>query len=230
MIRTPSMWIVLTLSMGILLAMTACVSSRYVANPSTTPPEVILQGVTEDLAITLRNVIVPDGVGSWVKGAKWTEWVLTFNTSADVRVERIALIDARGVYVNSNVTSLQDLESTTERMAQDWKTGTVNLAAGALQFVPIPFLTYGVYLGNMMYSSYARTADYDAIQQEFRKRTLPLPLDLGRGADVTGSAFFPLLPQPRTLAIKYHTSKGETELKLPLDQLGTLAPETPKKQ
>jgi hypothetical protein len=65
----------------------------------------------------------------------------------------------------------------------------------------------------MTYSSYAQTADYDAIQQEFRKRSLPSPLDLSPGADVTGSAFFPLLPYPKTLAMKDHTSKGEAELK-----------------
>jgi hypothetical protein len=66
---------------------------------------------------------------------------------------------------------------------------------------------------NMTYSSYAQTADYDAIQHEFRKRSLPSPLDLSPGADVTGSAFFPLLPQPKTLAMKDHTSKGEAERK-----------------
>jgi hypothetical protein len=65
----------------------------------------------------------------------------------------------------------------------------------------------------MTYSSYAQTADYDAIQQEFRKRSLPSPLDLSPEADVTGSAFFPLLPQPKTLTMKDHTSKGEAELK-----------------
>jgi hypothetical protein len=66
---------------------------------------------------------------------------------------------------------------------------------------------------NMTDSSDAQTADYDAIQQEFRKRSLPSPLDLSPQADVTGSAFFPLLPQPKTLAMKDHTSKGEAELK-----------------
>jgi hypothetical protein len=45
------------------------------------------------------------------------------------------------------------------------------------------------------------------------KRRLPSPLDLSPGADVTGSAFFPLLPQPKALAMKDHTSKGEAELK-----------------
>jgi hypothetical protein len=64
---------------------------------------------------------------------------------------------------------------------------------------------------NMTYSSYAQTADYDAMQQEFRKRSLPSLLDLSPGADVTGSAFFPLLPQPKALAMKDHTSKGEAE-------------------
>jgi hypothetical protein len=78
-------------------------------------------------------------------------------------------------------------------------------------------------------SSNAQTAD-DAMQQECRKRRRPSPLDLSRGADVPGSTFFPLLPQPKTLAMKYHTSKGEAELQLPLEPLGTLPPDTPKKQ
>jgi hypothetical protein len=61
----------------------------------------------------------------------------------------------------------------------------------------------------MTYSSDAQTADDDAIQQEFRKRSLPSPLDLSPEAEVTGSAFFPLLPQPKTLAIRIIPLRGK---------------------
>lgn len=80
-----------------------CATTRHIANPQSPPPELGLRAAMEDVEVKIHHVIVPDGPGSWVQGAKWTEWVVSIANrgQGDVAIGRISVIDSSGVYVDS---------------------------------------------------------------------------------------------------------------------------------
>ncbi len=54
-----------------------------------------------------------------------------------------------------------------------------------------------------------------AIKKEFDRRRLPLPLKLGPGGTRTGTLFFPMIPNPQALTLRWTgTADGETALDL----------------
>jgi hypothetical protein len=55
-----------------------------------------------------------------------------------------------------------------------------------------------------------------AIKKEFNRRRLPLPLTLGPGETRTGSFFFPMVPNPRALTVRWTSSAGEGDTSLEL--------------
>jgi hypothetical protein len=84
MLGKGAAWSKLITSVCILLGITACATTKYIANPTAPPSESALRAATDDLALAVRYVIVPDGQGAWSKGAKWDEWVLALKTQTDL--------------------------------------------------------------------------------------------------------------------------------------------------
>jgi hypothetical protein len=68
------------------------------------------------------------------------------------------------------------------------------------------------------------------IKAEFDRRRLPLPLTLAPGETRTGSLFFPMVPNPRSLDLNWSNESGSGDSVLALDFLHGLhvpAPKTP---
>jgi hypothetical protein len=139
--------------------------------------------------------------------------------------------------VGSQYASVYQLESESEMLAKGYKdffvgsaggTAMVQAGAGAAaqaaistgSMIPIYGLSYLSTVPGFL-GPYLEAKDREAIEAEFAKRRLPSPLELSGGASLTGNVFFPLVPQPRALVITYRTAEGETQLKLPLEQLWT---------
>jgi hypothetical protein len=55
-----------------------------------------------------------------------------------------------------------------------------------------------------------------AIKKEFDRRRLPLPLALGPGETRTGSLFFPMIPNPQALTLRWTGTAGDGETALDL--------------
>ena len=55
-----------------------------------------------------------------------------------------------------------------------------------------------------------------AIKHEFNRRRVPLPLTLGPGETRSGSFFFPMVPNPQTLTVRWTGSAGDGESTLEL--------------
>jgi hypothetical protein len=212
-------WLVLTTA-----GCFAITTSRYVANPTPPPQDLSLHGASADVEVKLHYVIVPDGPGSWVRGAKWNEWVVSISNRgpSDVTVGRVSLIDQRGVHVGSEYTSVHQLESQNEFMARKSAEGMGmgglalgSALIGGLTGIPVglPFLFMPADLGE--------TKDRDAVQAEFNRRQLPSSFELASGGSVRGSVFFSLMPQPQAIIVRYWTARGGTEgqIKIPLDKL-----------
>ena len=102
--------------------LSACATSRYIEAPTTAPPELGISSSDDNLSVSVNSLILPGGPGSWVKGARWDEYVLTIRNLSDkpLTVEKIRLIDPRGVYIASGVNPGQ-LEKLSEAMIEEYK-------------------------------------------------------------------------------------------------------------
>ncbi|MDP3779311.1 MAG: hypothetical protein Q8R30_04690 [bacterium] len=212
-----------------LFVLTACATTKYVENPTAPPPDSALKAATDHLELAVRYIIVPDGQGSWVKGAKWDEWVLTFKTHADLGLEQISVVDSRGVHIDAEPYSIHRLETLSDAVAKEYQRFGINIASGQALGTLLSVVGYfpGIgtvvqafsflSMGSGMASRHLDMKDKETIQAEFTKRRLALPMDLSSGADVTGSAFFPFTHQPKEIIVRYHTPQDQNQLlRLPL--------------
>jgi hypothetical protein len=192
------------------------------------------------MEVTVHYLIFPDGPGSWVKGAKWDEWVVSIRNlgQSDVTVSRIGLIDQRGVYVGLEPASVYKLESSSEFMTRKKNEG---LAVSALGFgsalvtglIGIPIAApLAIPLQFMPSQGEVEAKDRDAVAAELNRRRLPYSLELTRGGSVKGSVFFPLGTDPQALVVRYWSPRGEGErqVKIPLDKISTASARTAGEQ
>jgi|GEM_PF-2748040 len=108
-------------------------SSRYISTPTAPPPDLGISCQDDKLSVTLNYLILPDGIGAWVKGARWDEYVLTIRSICDkaITVEKIRLIDPRGLYIESGADPEQ-LETLSEAMAEQYKDIGISVAIWAV--------------------------------------------------------------------------------------------------
>ena len=201
-----------------LFALGGCAATtRHIANPSP-PKDVGLKAAADELEVELHHVIVPDGPGSWVKGAKWTEWVVSVKNlrKGDVTIYRINLIDSRGAFISPDYSSPYQLETASEIIgkgqarsqaagAATTAIGYAGMALGAATGIPLlgAIISYagGTYAWQQAHTIDAK--DREAVVAEFKKRTLPAYLQLSGGGQVKGSVFFPIVPEPQSLVVTY---------------------------
>ena len=228
----------------VLLSLSAC-SGRYLGTPSAANlPDLRLAARTKELSVSLNHVITQDGPGSWVKSARWDEYVLTVRSLSPqpLTIEKIEIVDQNGVYLNSDVDP-QRLEKASEALLERYKTyGTATAissvpavlgvaAAGAASAVLVPVALVGapVYLAT---KHITREKDRENIEREFARRQLGLSTLAGH-TTVTGSRFFPAVPKPKALAVTYRVHQRISTLHIPLTRLAELhvspVPERAKK-
>lgn len=225
------------ITLWLTLSLSGCVAttSRYIANPTSPPQDSALQGVNGDVEVKLHYVIVPDGPGSWIRGAKWNEWVVSITNRgrSDVTVMRVSLIDQRGVHVGSEITSAYQAESQSEFLARRGAQGMgiYGVAMGSALIGGLTGIPVGLASVFMNDPAEMDAKDQDAIQAEFKRRTLPHSVQLTGGGSVSGSVFFSLVPQPQALIVGYWSGRGEQgQIKIPLDKTSTVSVPTPAAQ
>jgi hypothetical protein len=213
--------------------MSSCVAtSRYIASPSAPPPDCGISCSDKNFSVTLNYVIKPDGPGSWAKGAKWDEYVLTVrNTSSkSATVENIRLVDSKGLHIASGVNPTQ-LEGESDRMAQAYQNTATQMAVNSAlskalattsasslgSVVPMASQLSAIYSMN---SQQTQFKDQESIRNEFSRRQLTT-FTLAGNSTISGSVFFPVIPNPRALAIEYRVGNEMKALEAPLDKLGT---------
>ena len=98
--------------------------------------------------------------------------------------------------------------------------GIVGVGAGSVAVVGAPILVPAAIVAAPVYYFWRKSKkedDLERITSELRLRQLPF--DVGPGSQVHGSQFFPIVPNPRTLAIEYTTGGTPYILEVPLHQL-----------
>ncbi len=227
-----------------------CATTRMITTPSAPPPDLGISAKDDNFSVSLNYVIVPNGPGSWVKGACWDEYVLTLRsiTNKTITLEQIRMIDPRGVYVHSGASAAQ-LESMEEGVAKIYKNMDMSTAAilGTDAIVSTVAQTASI-ATNMAMIPLADTAttlfamapsqqvtndlmDRTKIDSEIFRRQFTT-VTLAGNATISGSAFFPTIPNPKDLVIDYRIGNDNKALEMPLEKLAGLhvAPVKEKKK
>lgn len=218
-----------------------CATTRFIANP-TSPRELKISGKDENLEVILNYLIIPDGPGAWVKDALWDEYALTIRNLSDktLTVEKFRLIDPRGVYIESGVNPDQ-LESATKMLAEVYKDAGIGVVVGAgitalgfvapLAFTPVGMVAGPLYLGYELNKNFTAIADREKTSKEFTRRNLP-SVTLSGNATVSGSAFFPIVPNPKALVVDYRRGTETKILEISMEELAGfhVAPAKEKKK
>jgi hypothetical protein len=217
----------------------ACVSPKYKrAEKNATPVPLNVKFPSSALEASLYTEISDGGPGSWKREAFWDEYVVTMHNQGDqaLNVTSVTLADYEGVPrpAGSDPWALEKESKTLERRYRDagvafarmaaprviattaepgivasagiGSTGAAAAATATVVAIPVYGLTV---LGINMHNK-------KAIKKEFERRRLPLPLTLGPGETRTGSLFFPMIPNPQALTLRWTGTAGDGETALDL--------------
>ncbi|MBI4640970.1 MAG: hypothetical protein HY731_09760 [Candidatus Tectomicrobia bacterium] len=170
--------------------------------------------------MSLNYVIVPDGPGAWVKGARWDEYILTIRNFSDkpLTIERIQLIDSRGIYVEG--TSPSQAES--KPRGNDWLLAPLMDPYILIMAAPLIVVGSGIYWLIKPQSDKKKRERREKIEKEFTRRLAVFRSPLAGNATITGSVFFPIVPNPKTLVINYQWQDEMKTLEVSLEKLASL--------
>jgi hypothetical protein len=229
----------LLLAVGLCLV-SACVSPKYKRADKSTPPlqPLNVRFPSSTLDTSLYAEISDSGPGSWKRDAFWDEYVMIMHNEGDqvLTIASAALTDYAGAVrpAGTDPWALERESKTLEKRYRDagiafarvaaprvivgaaepgvvasagiGTTGAAAAAAATVVALPVYGLTvFGINMHNKA-----------AIKQEFNRRRVPLPLTLGPGETHSGSFFFPMVPNPRALTVRWTSSAGDGETTLEL--------------
>lgn len=233
---------------SIVLALCGCVSSRVYKEPLPDEPSRLgwTAGEPAGVSLTLRQLVVTNNAGTWVRDALWDEYVLAFHNGGDAAVELDALrLDSRHLPPQEPLASREMLEqATAENMGVLKGAGIVvgvgvvaplalvatagggsGLTAGTLAAAAAAnLMVVGLIAGGSYVISKAavQKSDRDYMDGELARRAIVLPRTLAPGSTVSGSAFFAVTPQPTTLTLDLRDASGTRQLVLDLTPLESL--------
>jgi hypothetical protein len=223
-----------------LCLVTACVSPKYQHSDKSTPPmrPLNVKFPSSTLDSSLYSEISDGGPGSWKREAFWDEYVMIMHNNGDqvLNIASATLMDFEGAArpAGSDPWALERESKSLEARYRDAGIafsrvaaprviasaaeptvvasagiGTAGAATAAtLTAVALPVYGVTVFGINMHNKS--------AIKKEFNRRRVPLPLTLGPGETRTGSFFFPMVPNPQALTVRWTSSAGDGKTTLEL--------------
>jgi len=223
------------------LALGGCASSRLYPTPTPveTPDLDVAVANPDGVSLTLRRVIRPNKGGSWVRNAAWDEYLVTIGSagSVPVAVKRAELHSgAFGAPVRGG-TSQDELAARSRGMHQTLKdlglvAGSGIVAAGlaaalagngggyvsAQASAAIVVLPLALIAGTSYVISRHNRAreDRPLIDGRLSQRSLAMPTRLDGAAQVTGSLFFPVIPDPSRLVVVYEVNGDTREISVTL--------------
>jgi hypothetical protein len=242
------------LACAALLSLSACLSPKYKRADKNTPPvqPINAKFPTATLNASLYTEISYGSPGSWKREAYWDEYVVTLRNDSDrsLEISSATLLDYAGAARNpgSDPWKLERESKTLEKQYRDAGVAFARVAAPrviAATTEPTLAASAGLSAGGAA-SAAALTAvaipvygatvlginlhNRSAIKKEFDRRRLSLPLTLGAGESRTGSLFFPMTPNPRSLTLIWSGPSGSQPIKLDLHFLEGLHVKSPDAQ
>ncbi len=183
----------------------------------------------------LNSVITYNGPGSWKRDAFWDEYVVTLHNpgSQPLAISTAALTDYAGTARPAGAKPWT-LENESKSLEQKYK----ETGLAFVRYTAPAVLIFGAgagaaFAGGIMTSAATVVAlplyylavisinqsNRNAMEREFNRRRIELPLTLAPGETRTGSFFFPMVPNPRSLGLHWSDGKDRGDSALPLDFL-----------
>jgi len=228
--------------------LTGCVSTGYLKAKKDTPSPQLLNVAFAPgrLEAALNAVITYNGPGSWKRDAFWDEYVVTLRNpgSQVLTVSAVGLTDFAGTVqtAGDNPWKLEKQSKTLEEKYRAERVAFERYSAPGIVIIgSAAAIGFGTAGGGMLagYAAVAGTAGIAlvalpayygvvltinhhnkvAMEKEFNRRRLVLPLTLSPDETRTGSFFFPMVPSPRSLALHWTSESGPGDSILALDFL-----------
>jgi hypothetical protein len=223
--------------------LSACVSQKYKRADKKTPPAQALnvKFPPSTLDAALYTEISDGSPGSWKREAFWDEYVVVLHNQGEqaLQVSAVVLTDYAGASraPGDDPWALERESKTLERRYREAGIAFARVAApraivtaaepgvvasagvgsaGAAAAATATAVALPVYGLTVFGINMHHKAD---IRKEFERRRLRLPSTLSPGESRTGSFFFPMVPNPRALSVKWSGGSGDGDLTLPLDFL-----------
>ena len=240
---TPRLVPAVALSLSVTFLSTGCVSNKYKEAKKDTPPPELLNVTFAPalLEAVLSTVITYNGPGSWKRDAFWDEYVVTLHNpgSQPLTVATAGLTDFAGLARTAGTEpwALEKQSKTLERQYKDagiafvryTAPGVLILGAGVAAISSAGIFSAGAagaatatvvvlplyYIGVLVINHSNKVA----MEKEFNRRRLALPLTLAPGETRTGSCFLPMVTSPRSLALHWSSESGSGDTVLSLDFL-----------
>ncbi len=223
-----------------LCLVTACVSPKYKSADKNTPPiqRLDVKFPSSTLDSSLYSEISDGGPGSWKREAFWDEYVVIMHNTGDraLNVVSATLTDYAGAArpTGSDPWALERESKTLEKRYRDAGVAFARIAAPrAIASAAEPGVVASAGIGTTGAAAAATATavalpvygatvfginmhNKAAIKKEFNRRRVPLPSTLDPGETRTGSFFFPMVPNPQALTVRWTSSAGEGETTLEL--------------
>jgi hypothetical protein len=212
-----------------LLVFPGCVSKRYQSASKKTPPAVplTLSAQQPPLTAALNTVIVFHGPGSWKREAYWDEYAVSIVNQGQAPVTVVgAVLHSSVIDAQTPGSNPWDLEKQSHKILKDQTLGRQLVAGAGIELAVLGVEASALALGSLAVATgsaaavagatvavvalpvfvigsgvRAITAPH-AIQKEFNRRRLALPLVLQPGETRQGSLFFPITPGPQQLELE----------------------------
>ena len=229
---------------GGLCCQAGCVATKYKLAKKNTPPVQLLNIAFQPsgpLQPTLTALIIYSGPGSWKREALWDEYIVTAENHGErpLTIDSATLADSAGAtYAAGNDPWALEKQSkklekqyrhrgeafvraagpgvvlggvavTSVATASAFSAASVAAAAATVVALPVYYVTV---LGINHHNK-------KAVMAEFTRRRLPLPFTLAPGETRTGSVFFPMVRDPRSLELHWSSESGSGQAALLLDFL-----------
>lgn len=222
---------------------TGCMSPKYKFADKHAPPARALNISFPPAPVeaVLQTAITSGGPGSWKREAYWDEYVLTFHNQGDqpLQIDSVTLAGDPGISRNpgDDPWTLERASKDLEQQYRDTGTAFARMAAPRIFAATAePGIITGAGIGSAGAAAAATTTavalpvygltmwginkhNKAAIKAEFVRRRLPLPLNLAPGETRTGSLFFPMIADPRSLSAAWSTGSDTGDSVLSLDFL-----------
>jgi hypothetical protein len=223
--------------------LTGCVSSKYKFAGKETPPARALniRFPPAPLDANLASVITDGAPGSWKREAFWDEYVVALHNTGDqpLQVASVTLMDFAGTSrsAGDDPWALERESKTLERKYRDSGVAFARVAAPRVLVAtaePVVIANAGIGAAGAAAAATATAVALPvyglaiwginrhhkaAIKAEFNRRRLPLPLSLAPGETRTGSLFYPMVPNPRSMDLNWSNESDKGDSVLPLDFL-----------
>ena len=235
---------------AVLCCQAGCVATKYKLAKKNTPPVQFLNAVFPSataLRSTLAALITYGGAGSWKREALWDEYIVALENRGEraVTIESTTLTDADGMLIAPG-TDPWALEKQSKILEKQYRasglafvraagpgalivgagaaavaatTSSIFVSAAAAGAALAAVVVLPVYYGTVLGINHHNKK---AVLAEYTRRRLALPITLSPGETRTGSVFFPMVRNPRSLEFRWANETGRGEVTLALDFLNGL--------